>query len=92
MKDGKKEMLLSMDMNEQIYCDYCGGDCTVSSLIYGNQYLTDEQSILWQVWDLICLDCAEKLDKRLEEDEELVQFMQTTNLIRYGFEHKSDSQ
>lgn len=88
----KKEILLSMDLNEKIYCDYCDAECTASSLVYGNQLLEDYNSFLWHQWDFICLDCAEKLCERLDNDEELYHFMHTNALIAYSFKIKNDSQ
>lgn len=89
MSNSKKELLLSMDWNEPIYCDYCECEChTVSSLVYGNQLMEDYNSFLWYKWDFICLDCAEKLCFRLDSDPELYQFMHTNALIHLGFEER----
>lgn len=88
MSGNKRELIESMGDNEQIYCDYCGGECTASSLKYGNTLMEDYNSFLWHQWDFICLDCAEKLCERLDNDEELYQFMHTNSLIHLGMEER----
>lgn len=88
MADSKKELILSMDDNEQIYCDYCSGECTASSLKYGNTLLDDYNQFLWYQWDFICLDCSEKLCDRLDSDPELYESMHTRALIHIGIENR----
>lgn len=88
MSDSKKELIQSMDDNEQIYCDYCSGECTASSLKYGNTLMSDYNSFLWYRWDFICLDCSEKLCNRLDSEPELYHFMHTNALIHLGFEER----
>ena len=92
MSGSKKELIQSMDDNEQIYCGYCGGECTASSLKYGNTLMDDYNSFLWYRWDFICLDCSEKLCERLDHDEELYQFMNTNALINLGIENRKAKQ
>ncbi len=71
--DNKKKIIKESDQNEEIFCDYCDGKCTMSSLGCGNQLLEDNHSCVWKKWDYICLDCAEKLSDRIEHDEELAE-------------------
>ena len=87
-----KERILSMDHNEKIYCEYCDSECTASSLKYGNTLMDDSYRDLWYRWDFICLDCAEKLIKEIENDPELEESMRTRALVAYSFKLKSGSQ
>ena len=88
MSNSKKELIESMNDNEQIYCDYCGSECTASSLKYGNTLLEKFNREIWYRWDFICLECSEKLSSRLESDHELYQFMYTNFLIHLGIEER----
>ena len=73
--DNKKKIIKEADPNEEIFCDYCDAECTMSSLAYGNQLMEDSHPHIWKRWDYICLDCAEKLSSRMENDEELCESM-----------------